>query len=98
VIDIDGRTLVRELVALLREDAVLRRELAAALAGEQPSRAHVTIAEYARARSVSPSTVRAAIREGRLPSLRVGRAVRVPSDVEIANRTTRLGVLNGGRR
>ena len=49
---------------------------------------HVTVAEYARARSISESTVRIAIREKRLPCIRIGRAVRIPSDVEIARRTT----------
>lgn len=45
---------------------------------------HITVAEFASRRSISESTVRIAIREKRLPCLRVGRAVRVPADAEIS--------------
>lgn len=45
---------------------------------------HITVADYAARRSISESTVRIAIREKRLPCLRVGRAVRVPADAEIS--------------
>lgn len=64
---------------------VVRDELASALASraaEAPTL--VTVAAYAAARSISPSTVRAAIRDGRLPATRIGRAVRLDSTAEIA--------------
>jgi excisionase family DNA binding protein len=43
----------------------------------------VAVSEYAAARSISVSTVRNAIRNGRLPAIRIGTAVRVPVDAEI---------------
>lgn len=92
---------------LLDEVRALRAELAE-LRATRPSR-HVSIADYAAARSLSVSAVRAAVRAGRLPSIRAGRAIRVPADVEIApverksESTTaaaerRLGLVHGGKR
>ena len=49
-----------------------------------PAPTLVTIAAYARDRSISVSTVRAAIGDGRLEAQRIGRAVRVRRDAEIA--------------
>jgi excisionase family DNA binding protein len=43
----------------------------------------VTMATFARQRSISESTVRAAIRAGRLPAVKIGRAVRVRADAQI---------------
>lgn len=43
----------------------------------------VTMAAFARRRSISESTVRAAIRSGQLPAVKIGRAVRVPADAQI---------------
>lgn len=90
---------LRPLVAELVREELARREPDA---GGTPK--HVTVVEYATARSISASTVRAAIREGRLPTLRVGRAVRIRADVEIATRSDvrsraarRLGLIAGGR-
>ena len=60
---------------------VIREELAAA--AKPCADDHITIADYAVARSISPSTVRAAIRDGRLPAVKIGRAVRVPANIEI---------------
>jgi excisionase family DNA binding protein len=71
VIDIEA------LRALIRE--VVRQELD----HRAPDRDHLTVAEYADRYSVSPTTVRAAIRDGRLPAIRIGRAVRVPVDAAI---------------
>lgn len=88
---------------------VVREELAAIakpITGDK-----ITIAAYAAARSISPSTVRAAIRDGRLAAMKVGRSVRVPADAEIgvqvhaspAKQTPAtiadrvLGLVNGGR-
>jgi len=83
VIAVDRRAMARELLEAIREDEKLRLELAAALVAE-PSPALITIAEYARRRSISQSTVRAAIRDGRLPSSRIGRAIRIDTRAEIA--------------
>jgi excisionase family DNA binding protein len=81
--------------------AIAREEARAALAevdraaGGAPT-GYITIAEYARRRSISPNTVRAAIRAERLPALRFGRAVRVPADVEIG-RPVRAAAENDNR-
>lgn len=68
--------------------AIVREELAAALAAvrtaDQAAPELVTLTAYAKARSISVSTVRAAIRDGRLTAHRIGRAVRVRRDDEIA--------------
>ena len=68
--------------------AMVREEVAAALAAERaaaaPAPGLVTLDAYARARSISVSTVRAAIRDGRLVAHHIGRAVRVRRDDEIA--------------
>lgn len=70
---------LRDMVA--REVARQLAELRAAPAAPPEL---VTIAAYARARSISVSTVRAAIAAGRLEARRIGRAVRVPATAEIA--------------
>jgi hypothetical protein len=69
---------IRELV---REE--IRVELERIAAIRQPEASFVTIPEYARTRSISVSTVRAAIRAGRLPAMKFGAALRVRSDIEI---------------
>lgn len=66
----------------------------------------VTVAEYARARSISESTVRQAIAEKRLAVVRIGRSVRVPAGATITKRAAnddvteraRLVLLGGGKR
>ena len=68
--------------------AIVRDELSRARPDTAP--AFVTVAAYAAARSISPSTVRAAIREGRLDAERIGRAVRVSPTATIA-RAVRAG-------
>jgi excisionase family DNA binding protein len=55
-----------------------REERAAA-----PSDELVTMAMFARRRSISESTVRAAIRDGRLEAVKIGRAVRVRGDAQL---------------
>jgi excisionase family DNA binding protein len=60
---------------------VVREELAASRAA--PADEMVTIATFARMRAISKSTVRAAIREGRLQATRIGRAVRVRANAQI---------------
>ncbi len=61
---------------------IVRSEVAAALAEGKPA-GLVTVAEFAQQRSISPSTVRVAIREHRLDVTRIGRAVRVATDATI---------------
>lgn len=70
--------------------SIVRDELARSKPANDAARL-VTVAAYAAARSISPSTVRAAIRRGQLESLQIGRAVRVRADREIAVRA-RAGV------
>jgi excisionase family DNA binding protein len=79
---------------------VVREEFAVLLAQLQPTPAPnlVTVDEYARRRSISVSTVRAAIREGRLPIERIGRAVRVPADASIARPVNNAEVARDSRR
>jgi excisionase family DNA binding protein len=62
--------------------AIVRDELARIV--PTPSVEALTAADYARRWSISVSTVRAAIREGRLASVKIGRSVRIPHDAEIA--------------
>jgi excisionase family DNA binding protein len=77
---------VTDFDALIR--AIVRDELAKARPVNDPAPALVTIAAYAARRSISVSTVRAAVKDGRLPAQKVGRAVRVPADVEICKPAT----------
>ncbi len=63
---------------------VVREELE--LAAAKRAVAEITIAEYAATRSISITTVRDAIRDGRLPAKKYGHAVRVPADAEIGAR------------
>jgi excisionase family DNA binding protein len=63
---------------VVRKVMLERQELAATSADEM-----VTMAEFARRRSISESTVRAAIRAGRLSATKIGRAVRVRADAQI---------------
>jgi excisionase family DNA binding protein len=69
---------IRELVR-----SEVQAELSRVIATTPPQPAHVSVAAYAAARSISVSTVRNAIRAGRLPAIRIGTAVRVPVDAEI---------------
>lgn len=65
---------------------LVREEVRAELAKVTPTRSpavYISIADYAKARSISVSTVRNAIRDGRLPAMKIGAAVRVRTDVEI---------------
>ena len=59
---------------------VIREELAEL---KEPTVDHVTVAAYAAKHSLGVSTVREAIREGRLPAVKIGRAVRVPAEAQI---------------
>lgn len=67
------------LTEVVRE--VVREELAKERRPTMPEL--VSVDEYAHRRSISVSTVRAAIREGRLCVERIGRAVRVPAEATI---------------
>jgi excisionase family DNA binding protein len=70
--------MIREIVR-----SEVRAEVARVIAAGPAQPTHVSVTEYAASRSISVSTVRNAIRGGRLPALRIGTAVRVPSDAEI---------------
>ncbi|MGE0403295.1 MAG: hypothetical protein AB7T06_41695 [Kofleriaceae bacterium] len=72
--------ILAELVALRAEVAALRQER-----GNEPE---LTIAAFAAARSMGQSTVRAAIREGRLQAERYGRTIRIARDAQIAARVS----------
>jgi hypothetical protein len=61
----------------------LRGEIDRAIAERVDPPTYVSAADYALARSISISTVRNAIRDGRLPAIKVGAAIRVPARVEI---------------
>ena len=70
------------LESILRK--IIREELRAELdARAQPAPTQITAAAYAQLHGISLTTVRAAIRDGRLPAERFGRAVRVPAAAKI---------------
>lgn len=81
----DVEAALRVLVEALREEllAKLSAELATVTAARAAAPAMVTMKAYAAARSISLSTVRAAVKAGRLKVARIGRAVRIPADAEI---------------
>jgi excisionase family DNA binding protein len=84
MITVDRRALARELIAALNDDPTLRSELISTLRATANDIGQlVTVGEYARQKSISCSTVRAAIREGRLKAVRIGRAVRIPIDADL---------------
>jgi excisionase family DNA binding protein len=64
-------------------DRAVRRAVRDELAARQPTAELVTIAAFARQRSISIGTVRNAIRDGRLEATKIGRAVRVRADAAI---------------
>ncbi len=111
MINIDRRALLQEVLAAVREHHDLGAELLRALGVEASAgtTGYISPARYARAHEIGVSTVRQAIREGRLPCERIGRAVRIPADAKIAPagsgkvnpgaRADRvLGLVAGGRR
>lgn len=66
---------------------VIRAVVLEVLAEQKPATSGmVTIAAYAKAWSLSVSTVRRAIRDGRLPATKVGRGIRVPAGAELGQR------------
>lgn len=65
-------------------EQIVRRVLREELAAIAPKAGLVTVAAFAAARSISTSTVREAIRDGRLKATRIGRAVRVEASAEIS--------------
>jgi excisionase family DNA binding protein len=66
------------LLAAIR--ALVREEIERALAAKPGL---VTIDEFAASKSLSPTTIRAAIREGRLAATKIGRSVRIAADATI---------------
>jgi excisionase family DNA binding protein len=90
---------IRALVQALRDELAKQTKPA-----NDDAPTYVTPAEYARARSISESTVRAAIREKRLEHIRIGRAVRIPTGATIgknvvdeATERARLILMRGGK-
>jgi len=77
-------TTIEELIEQLVR-RVVREELAARASESAPPQ-YLTVAAFAAARSIGESTVRKAVRDGRLPAIRIGRAVRVQSKAEIGRR------------
>lgn len=72
-----------DLTSMVR--AIVREEVQRAMADAKPARdGFVSVSDYAARHSISRSTVRAAIREGRLPAVRIGRSVRIAWDASIA--------------
>ncbi|MFT3693958.1 MAG: hypothetical protein QM831_12515 [Kofleriaceae bacterium] len=78
-------TIEQQIRQIVREEILI--ELAKQPAPPKPTE-YVSVAAYARARSISVSTVRNAVRAGRLPGLKIGTAVRVRSDAEIGASVT----------
>ena len=87
---------------------IVREELAKLQpANDSAPSEYVTVAEYARARSISESTVRQAIADKRIESILIGRSRRIPANASIAKRTVataddftaraRLVLLGGGK-
>lgn len=66
-------------------ERVVRRVVREELAAERtrPAAELATMATFAREHAISMSTVRAMIRDGRLPAVKIGRAVRVRRDAQI---------------
>jgi excisionase family DNA binding protein len=86
-----------QLRELVRQEVKRELDARAAETGVDAAPAdYITVAEYARRRSISQSTVRAAIEDGRLPGMKFGRALRVPASVEIG-RPVRVGPENDNR-
>jgi hypothetical protein len=82
-VQLEKPSAIDEMIRILVRDEV-RAELAKVPALQAPAIApYVSVTAYADARSISVSTVRHAIREGHLPAMKIGAAVRVRSDVEI---------------
>ncbi|MBA3844231.1 MAG: hypothetical protein H0X39_16710 [Actinobacteria bacterium] len=82
--------------------ALIRDELAKVKPATAPSLVSVT--SYAARYQISPSTVRAAIRENRLEVTRIGRAIRIAPDAAIladapnaAGSKARLLLMAGGK-
>lgn len=82
--------------------SIVRDELAKAQPAADPD--NLTVAGYAAKWRISPSTVRAAIREKRLDVTRIGKAIRIEAGARIRSAakldaTTRaqMTLLSGGR-
>jgi excisionase family DNA binding protein len=92
---------VSDLEEMVRK--IVRDELAKQATPANDETEQLTVAEYARRWSLGQSTVRAAIREGRLEHVRIGRAVRIPAaakigkDVDATTERARLILMRGGK-
>jgi len=74
--------MIDELIRVMVRSEV-RAEVARIVPATSVQPTYLSAAEYAMARSISISTVRNAIRSGRLPAIKIGAAIRVRADVEI---------------
>lgn len=99
---VDLHALASALADLARRDPAVRRDLTTALGVSSDDRSaaaqFVTVAAYATQRALGKSTVRRAIREGRLAVERIGRAVRIPADAVIARRRPDAVIARAERR
>lgn len=88
-------------------EQAIRRIVREELAKQKPANdvaEHLSVANYAKRWSISPTTVRAAIREGRLEHTRIGKVIRISADAKIggtkedeATERARLVLMRGGR-
>lgn len=77
--------ILAEVIALRAEVAELKRSRSDA--------AEMSIADYAARHAIGESTVRTAIREGRLAATRHGRSVRIAADAKIVSRRVNPGAI-----
>ncbi len=84
MITVNRRELALELVAAVREDAKLRGELVAALGVQAVPERFLSVRAYAELHGKGQSSIRAAIRDGRLEAVRNGGSVRIRAGALIA--------------
>jgi hypothetical protein len=78
----EGGHMIEEIIRKMIRSEV-RAEVARVVPATPVQPAYFSAAEYAMVRSISISTVRNAIRSGRLPAIKIGTAIRVRADVEL---------------
>lgn len=100
----DGKGVrVSDLESMIRK--IVRDELAKAKpANDDTASEHLGVREYAQRWRISATTVREAIRQGRLQHERVGRLIRIPASARISKARVddvtaraRLKLLGGGK-
>ena len=75
VVDAEIIGLVEAAVSLVRR--IVREEIERSNAERDDASVYITVKNYAQKHSISRSTVKAAIKDGRLPVTRIGRSVRI---------------------